>query len=174
MNNKFEYDFLRNREKFFSHALRFTKNVYSAEDLLQETALKVFRADPSRFTFGTNFIGWVYTIMRNIHINDCRRRTLEMKLVDSTDECHQDSQLSYSSVKNRADDYFLGQDLSKAFEGIDPIFLDPFLMYFEGYKYKEIAAYYGIPEGTVKTRIFSARKILKTRLKSYSNLKAVK
>ncbi len=64
-------------------------------------------------------------------------------------------------------DNFLAEDIESVLISIPEKYYVPFMMFFEGYKYHEIGEHLGLPEGTVKTRIYTARKLLQEKLKSY-------
>jgi RNA polymerase sigma-70 factor (ECF subfamily) len=74
-----------------------------------------------------------------------------------------------SAQTNKGENKFIMDDINKALEKLQPEYSGPFLRYFEGYKYHEIAEELNIPIGTVKTRIHMARQILKQQLKMYQN-----
>ena len=83
-----------------------------------------------------------------------------------TDEIGSDK-LHYSASVNGSDGKFVMEDIYKALDKLQPEYYVPFLKYFEGFKYYEIAEQLEIPIGTVKTRIHVARQLLKKSLKMY-------
>ena len=87
-------------------------------------------------------------------------------MVTKTDEISS-SQLSFSAMSNGGEQKFVMDDIKKALNSLQQEYYVPFTMYFEGYKYHEIAEHLEIPIGTVKTRIHVARKLLKKDLKAY-------
>jgi len=147
-------------------AFQFTKNNDDADDLLQDTMLKAIRYS-RLYKDGTNLRGWLYTIMRNTFINTYRVSTLKNKVI----ETHEDLQ-PYHMVKsaegNLGENQFISEDIHKALQKLSPDCYIPFIKYFEGFKYHEIAEELDIPIGTVKTRIHVARQLLKANLKAYS------
>lgn len=145
------------------YAHKFTGDQTDAQDLLQNTLVKVLRYHKS-YVNGTNLLGWIYTIMRNTFINDCRKKTLEINYKKVIGE----GGASYlNSTKNRIEGQLIHEDIHTVMESIPEMYYKPFMMYFEGYKYYEIAEFLEVPEGTVKTRIHTARKLLKKKLGSY-------
>lgn len=148
-----------------SFALRFTQNLEDAKDLTQETMLKAITYR-KHYTPHTNFKAWVFTIMRNIFINQYRRKTKSKTIFDNSKELylitnspgHSETAVSQISRK----------EIEKAVDGLSGEFKTPFQMHFKGYKYKEIADQLDIPIGTVKSRIFIARKKLIDLLPGYS------
>ncbi|MCH2084549.1 MAG: RNA polymerase sigma factor [Saprospiraceae bacterium] len=156
-----------------SFAYTLTKNVEDAKDLYQETA---FRAMTNREKFrpGTNFKAWLFTIMKNIFINNYRKKTKANTIMDSTDNMYYINSGSIS-ISNGAESSIMMQELTKMIAGLDDSIKIPFLMHYQGYKYQEIADHLDLPLGTVKSRIFFARKELKDLIgKRYSNLDSLK
>ena len=149
-----------------SFAMKFTKDVEDAHDLVQDTIVKAIRYH-KLYKGGTNLRGWLYTIMRNTFINDYRR-TVKRRAIVETSEDLSSFQLSRSAESNRAENKFVMEDINKAMAKLQPEYSVPFLKYFEGFKYHEIADELNIPIGTVKTRIHLARQVLKNQLKVYA------
>ncbi len=143
---------------------RFTNNDEESRDLVQDTILKALTYR-HRFMDNTNLKGWLYTIMRNIFINNYRRKK-------RTSEVHDNTESQY--YLNVADDVTSNfpvrslefKELTEIVESTKEEFLRPFQMYVDGYHYHEIAEELGIPLGTVKTRIFYARKDIKKKIKN--------
>lgn len=166
--NKPEFNAMvtKEAESLRMYALRFTRNNEDANDLVQDTMLKAITYY-EKFKEGTNLKGWLYTIMKNTFINNYRRITKANTVITQTEEITS-SNLFYSSTKNRGENIFIMDDIQEALGDLQEDYYVPFSMYFEGYKYHEIADYLEIPIGTVKTRIHVARKSLKKSLKSYA------
>lgn len=165
---KFEFNDLVGTEtdSLRMYALRFTKNVEDANDLIQDTMLKAITYS-DKFEQGTNLKGWLYTIMRNTFINNYRKATKKREKVIQTDEITSNN-LFYSATKNGGDAVFVMDDIQEALKALPDEYYTPFTLYFEGFKYHEIAEEMDLPMGTVKTRIHVARKLLKKSLKQYS------
>ncbi|RYE58698.1 MAG: RNA polymerase sigma factor, partial [Sphingobacteriales bacterium] len=119
---------------------------------------------------GTNFRGWLFTIMKNTFINNYRRNA-RSKAVVITEENISSTNLLHSSTRNNGELKFINEDIFKALKTLPSSLYDPFMKYFEGYKYHEIAKEFDMPVGTVKTRIHHARMHLKKYLKVYADLK---
>lgn len=147
------------------YALNFTHDGEDADDLVQDTLLKAITYF-DKFREGTNLKGWLYTIMKNTFINNYRRLVKVNSLVTQSDEISS-SHLIFSATANQGEGNFVMADIRSALRSLSDDYKVPFMMYFEGYKYHEIANYLQIPIGTVKTRIHVARKLLKGRLKAY-------
>ena len=104
--------------------------------------------------------------MRNTFINNYRKSSRTQSMVSVSEEIPS-AQLQYSATNNASDGKFVMEDVNKAMRKLQPEYYTPFIKYFEGYKYHEIAEMLDIPIGTVKTRIHIARQVLKTNLKMY-------
>jgi RNA polymerase sigma-70 factor (ECF subfamily) len=146
-------------------AFKFTRDTTIADDLFQDTMVKAIRYF-DHFKEGTNIKGWLFTIMRNTFINDYRRQVRTNALITQEEEITS-AHLVQSSSVNAAEGKFAMADIQRSLAKLPKCYYDPFMRYFEGYKYHEIAEELDIPIGTVKTRIHMARGILKKQLKAY-------
>ena len=145
-----------------SFAYNLTKNTEDAKDLYQETAFRAM-TNKDKFRPGTNFKAWLFTIMKNIFINNYRKKTKSNTISDSTDNNFYINSGSVE-ISNGAEGNMLMKDLTRLIENLDTTIRIPFLMHYQGYKYQEIAEYLNLPLGTVKSRIFFARKELKDNI----------
>ncbi len=143
----------------FSFALRLTHSRQDAEDLMQETAIKAYKYRKN-FAEGTNFKSWISTIMRNTFINQYRKRKTRRHLNQPTTEVT-DNIISKNVIANSGEQNLRMQEMKRMMDSIGTIYSVPFLMFYRGYEYQEIAAELSIPIGTVKSRIFSARVKMK-------------
>ncbi|MHA4896438.1 sigma-70 family RNA polymerase sigma factor [Pedobacter sp. PWIIR3] len=148
-------------------ARKFTLDIEDANDLVQETMIKALRY-AEMYKEGTNMKAWLYTIMKNTFINSYRRISKKNSIMDTSEELSY-AQLKSSASNNLSESKFTLEDINKAITKLQPEYSVPFLKYFEGYKYHEIAEELNIPIGTVKTRIHLARQILKSSLKMYAS-----
>lgn len=144
---------------------RFTKDQEESEDLIQDTVLKALTYR-DKFKKNTNLKGWLYTIMRNTFINNYRKAQRARTTHDDTKE------LYYLNVEDThtftsPDSTYEYKDIMKCVNAIKEDLLIPFKMHVEGYKYHEIADHLEIPIGTVKNRIFHARKEIQKKLVAY-------
>jgi RNA polymerase sigma-70 factor (ECF subfamily) len=146
-------------------AVNLTKDTESAKDLFQETLYKAL-ANQEKYNVGTNIKAWLFTIMRNIFINDYRRKAKQQTIFDSTPNDYLINQ-KQSSIANIAETELRIKEIYKAIYQLPEIFKTPFLLYFEGYKYHEIAEELHEPLGTIKSRIHFARKLLKEQISRY-------
>ncbi|MEN9964511.1 MAG: hypothetical protein RL582_1606 [Bacteroidota bacterium] len=159
-----DFDFIvsNNADYLKPFALTLTRDFESAKDLTQETLFRAL-ANKEKYNPGTNIKAWLYTIMRNIFINDYRKKSRQNTVFDNTPN---DFLLDHnqSSVSNMAESNLSLKEAKQAVESLPEIFKQPFVLYVEGYKYNEISEYLDEPLGTVKSRIHFARKLLKTEL----------
>ena len=149
-----------------NYALSLTHDMDDTKDLVQDTILKAYRYQ-SKFQEGTNLRGWLYTILKNSFINNYRRDMKRNTFLDSTDNSYF-IDLPSHKIDNDAETKFIRQDLEAAIDELSFDLRVTFKLNTEGYKYHEIAEEMQIPIGTVKTRIFVARRILRERLKEYA------
>lgn len=148
-----------------SFAFTFTRNEEDAKDLTQETLLKAFTYR-TYYTPQTNFKAWVFTIMRNIFINNYRRKVKANTIFDYSKETYMLN--NASSNHESPDNHVTNQELSNQIDQLENEYKRPFSMHFQGFKYKEIAEELKIPIGTVKSRIFIARQKLTQSLKEFA------
>jgi RNA polymerase sigma factor (sigma-70 family) len=143
-------------------AFTLTRDNETAKDLLQETMFRAL-ANREKYNVGTNIKAWLYTIMRNIFINNYRRRVKQNTIFDSTPN---DFLLNYQqvTVPNEAERTLRMKEIQNAIHHLPEIFKNPFMLYFEGFKYHEIAEALNEPLGTIKSRIHFARKLLKEQI----------
>lgn len=152
-----------------SFAYSLTKNTEEAKDLFQETAYRAL-TNRDKFRPGTNFKAWLFTIMKNIFINNYRKKTKANTIIDSTENLYYINSGSIE-ISNKAESNIMMKELTKMIDDLDDSIKIPFLMHYHGYKYQEIADHLELPLGTVKSRIFFARKELKDVIgKRYENL----
>lgn len=143
-------------------AFSLTRDNEKAKDLLQETIYRAL-ANREKYNVGTNIRAWLYTIMRNIFINNYRRRTKQQTIFDRSDTHFF---INYNEViqGSQAEGDLKLKEIKKAVNELPAIFKNPFVLYCEGYKYQEIAGMLVEPLGTIKSRIHFARKLLKAQL----------
>lgn len=139
------------------HAMRLTRDINDAEDLIQETIVKAL-TNEDKFQDGTNIKAWLFTIMRNIFINDYRKKSKRNVIIDTTDNLFYLN--ASATISNAGERTFVMNDIRNALMKISNELRVPFMMHYKGYKYNEIAEQLNLPLGTVKSRIFFARKEL--------------
>lgn len=151
--------------ELFRFAFKLTADREEANDLLQETSLKALDNE-EKFTPDTNFKGWMYTIMRNIFINNYRKTLRDQTYTDPTDNqyyLNKQQDIEGDSVEAGYD----LKEMRRIVNALPAEYRQPFSMYVSGFKYREIAEKLGLPLGTVKSRIHFTRKKLQTELKDF-------
>jgi RNA polymerase sigma factor (sigma-70 family) len=146
-------------------AVNLTRDTESANDLYQETLYKAI-ANQEKYNVGTNIKAWLFTIMRNIFINNYRRKVKQKTILDSTNNDYLIN-LKQATVSNSAEADIRMKEINEAIQQLPEIFKTPFLLYFDGYKYNEIAEVLNEPLGTIKSRIHFARKLLKEQISRF-------
>ncbi|MBP9098098.1 MAG: RNA polymerase sigma factor [Ferruginibacter sp.] len=156
---------INNADYLKPFALSLTRDNETAKDLMQETLFRAL-SNHEKYNAGTNIKAWMYTIMRNIFINDYRKKARQNTVFDNTPN---DYLLDYNqhAISNTAETNLSLKDIQSSVDQLPEIFKNPFVMYFEGYKYNEIAEHLNEPLGTIKSRIHFARKLLKEQLSRY-------
>ena len=166
MENKIlESKLISLQSNMMNFAMMLTSNRDDAEDLLQDTTLKVLD-NAEKFAENTNFKGWVFTIMRNIFINNYRRMSRSATVIDQTEDLYQ-LDLAVDTAVDSPEGTYAASEITKAIEEFSDEYRIPFSMHVAGYKYDEIAEEMQLPLGTVKSRIFFARKQLQKRFADY-------
>jgi RNA polymerase sigma-70 factor (ECF subfamily) len=145
----------------FGFAMKLTKNRENAKDLMQETLMRSF-ASKDRFTEGTNFKAWMTTIMRNCFINEYRKRRTRNKVEQPIEENLEFA--AKKAVKNEAGQIIMLKELHRMLNSMKDSHKVPFEMFFNGYEYQEISKTLDLPMGTVKSRIYFARKKMKNMI----------
>lgn len=153
------------QSNMLNFAYMLTSNRDDAQDLLQDTTLKVLD-NYDKYTENTNFKGWVFTIMRNIFINNYRRAVRSNTVVDRTEDLYH-LNLPQDSGYQTPEGAFGVNEISEAIADFPEKYRIPFSMHVAGYKYNEIAEHMHLPLGTIKSRIFFARQALQQRFCDY-------
>ena len=163
---KVEDELLRLQKNMYNFAYSLTLNSEDADDLLQDTSLRVLD-NQEKFAENTNFKGWVLTVMKNIFINNYRKIVRNQTMIDQTEDLYH-LNVSQESSLITPDSLCVMNELIDGIEHLPEEFRTPFQMHIDGYKYEEIAQELNLPIGTVKSRIFAIRKKLKTILADYN------
>ncbi|MDB5249678.1 MAG: polymerase sigma factor [Segetibacter sp.] len=156
---------LANAEFLRPFAITLTRDNETAKDLFQETLFRAL-ANKEKYNVGTNVKAWLYTIMRNVFINNYRRKARQNTVLDSTPN---EFLLDYNqtTTTNNAEATLQLKEIQASIHQLPEIFKNPFLLYFDGFKYHEIAGMLKEPLGTIKSRIHFARKLLKAQIQRY-------
>ena len=162
---KFRRDLLEVQSELQRFAYKLTADRDEANDLLQETSLKAL-GNMDKYAPGTNFKGWVYTIMRNIFINNYRKTVRDQTFVDRTDNLYHLSQPQDAGFESTESAYDT-KEIRRVVNALPKEYRVPFAMHVSGFKYREIAEKLSLPLGTVKSRIFFTRQRLQAQLKDF-------
>lgn len=161
----FQTNLMNLQSNLLNFAFMLTSNRDDAYDLLQDTTLKALD-NQDKYAENTNFKAWVMTIMRNLFINNYRRSVRNATVVDTTDNLYH-LNLSQDSGFESPEDSYGASEITEAISEFSDEYRIPFSMHVAGYKYNEIAEKMNLPLGTVKSRIFFARKKLQERFVDY-------
>jgi RNA polymerase sigma-70 factor (ECF subfamily) len=166
----------------YSAALRMTRNPTEAEDLVQETYLKAYRAFDS-FQEGTNLKAWLYKILTNTFINAyrARRRRPEQSELDDVEDLYLYRRLggleaaaAGRSAEEEVMDLFTDTEVKEALESLPEQFrMAVLLADVEGFSYKEIAEIMDVPIGTVMSRIHRGRRALQKALYGFGEARGL-
>lgn len=162
---KFRRELLEVQSELQRFAYKLTADREEANDLLQETSLKALD-NMDKYMPDTNFKGWVYTIMRNIFINNYRKVVRDQTFVDRTDNLYHMNQAQEFDNYTTENNYDT-KEIYRVVNTLPKEYRVPFMMHLSGFKYREIAERLGLPLGTVKSRIFFTRQHLQELLKDY-------
>lgn len=164
-STEFNYKLLSFQDSLEYFAKKLTSNSEDASDLVQETYLKAltFR---DKYVHHTNLKAWLFTIMKNIFINNYRRNKKGRTIMDTTDNLNIYSR-RISEHPIMPDSELSEKEILEVVASLEDDHRIPFEMHTQGFKYKEIAEELDISIGTVKSRIFFGRKKLMDRLEGY-------
>jgi RNA polymerase sigma-70 factor, ECF subfamily len=164
-------------QALYTAALRMTRNPADAEDLVQETFLKAYRAF-DRYEDGTNLRAWLYKILTNTFINSYRaaKRRPEKADVEDVEDLYLYRRLAElptngqgRSAEDEVFDRFTDDEVKQAIESLPEAFrIAVLLADVEGFSYKEIAEITDVPIGTVMSRIHRGRKALQKALLDFA------
>lgn len=164
-NSGFKKDLIKVQDELLRFAYKLTTNREEANDLLQETSLKALDNE-DKYTPDTNFKGWMYTIMRNIFINNYRKVVRDQTFVDQTDNLYHLNLPKNTEFESTESAYDL-KEMRRIVNSLPKEYRIPFAMHVSGFKYREIAEKLNLPLGTVKSRIFFTRQKLQEELKDF-------
>lgn len=174
----FESEIAPHLDSLYRTALRMARSREDAEDLVQETALRAYRAR-ERFQPGTNFRAWLFTILTNAFINVYRRQSRAPQTVDFAevepvyeDAAREAGRLAPEDIEKLRDR--LGDEARNALDALPSEYrIVLHLSVFEGLSYKEIADVTGVPLGTVMSRLFRARVAMREALTAYAKAEGI-
>ncbi len=151
-------------------SLKLTGNEADANDLYQDTALRVI-SNADKYQPDTNFKAWAVTIMRNIFINNYRKKIRRGTILDQTPNNYYINS-GGQAIENDGEMYMAYKELLRMVSALPEDFKRPFWMAYKGYKYDEIAEKLDAPLGTIKSRIFFARRKLQKMYEDAERVRA--
>ena len=161
----FAQNLLNVQTELLNFAYKLTSDREDANDLLQETSLKALDNE-EKYTAETNFKGWIYTIMRNIFINNYRKTLRDQTYVDQTDNLFYLNQNIDIETDSTEGSYDL-KEMRRIVNALPKEYRVPFAMYVSGFKSRDIADKLNLPLGTIKSRIYFTRQKLQKELKDF-------
>lgn len=164
-NSTFEKQLIGLQTNLLNFAYTLTLNRDDAEDLVQDTALKALDNE-DKYVEGTNFKAWIFTVMRNVFINNYRRASKAAVVVDRSEDLYQIN-VPVEGAESNPDDSYSLKEISAVIDTFSDDYRIPITMHLAGYHYAEISKRLGVPVGTIKSRIFYARKKLSKLLGEY-------
>lgn len=172
---RFDREALPHAQALYGAAMRLVRSPDDANDLVQETYFKAWRAFES-FESGTNCKAWLFRILTNTFINKYRRKAKEKDILEGKERIaaehelvHLPSKRAFLDPEGALADATLGDEVIAALEAVPADFKAVVILSdIEGFSYKEIADIVGIPVGTVMSRLFRGRRILQDRLFGYA------
>ena len=172
----FDDEFLPHIDALKTFAFHLSYNESDANDLVQETYLKAFRFI-DKYDQGTNAKAWLFKILKNAYINEYRKKSKRPTKVDFEDiVSYHDSETEvlpgYLDLREEIFKNMMGDEVTIAINSLPIDFRTVLLLCdVEGFTYEEISKIIDVPIGTVRSRLFRARNMLKDRLKVYAEKK---
>ncbi len=171
----FEAVALEHFSTLYNTALRLTRNASEAQDVVQETLLKAYRFF-ERFEPGTNMKAWLFTILRNTYINTYRKAVREYEQVDFdriepfyAEPANEVEFLDQAMLESLLP-HIVQDDVKRALDALPEAYrLVVLLADMADFSYKDIAAIVGCPEGTVMSRLFRGRRLLRKSLQDFAH-----
>jgi RNA polymerase sigma-70 factor (ECF subfamily) len=166
---RFDEEAVRHLDALYSFALKLTRGRDDAEDLVSDTMLRAFQRW-EQYRLGTNIRAWLFTILYHAFVS--RKRRVDAREVQPLED--EDGREVFEPV-GEADpegtfyNSFLDEEIVTAIHGLPEEYRDAVVMSdLHGLKYAEIALALGVPEGTIKSRLFRGRRLLQTQLRDYA------
>ncbi len=176
----FEAEMFQHVDALYSKALKFTKNEVDAEDLVQDTYLKAYQG-LDKFKKGTNARAWLFTILTNDFINKFRRKKKEREILGGQDinvvrnNFHDFQAIELQqNPESRAVHHSFSEEIRTALSRLSNDFRTVVLLAdLNDLSYKEIAEILDCPVGTVMSRLFRGRSLLRQELEKYAKTEGI-
>lgn len=173
LENIFEEELLPHIEALKTFAYHLTYNDEDANDLVQETYMKAYRF-LDKYIPGTNAKAWLFKILKNAFINEYRKKSKRPTKVDfqeiiSYHDTDDNSKTEYFDLREEIFANMMGDEVTIAINSLPIDFRSVVLLCdVEGFTYEEISKIIDVPIGTVRSRLFRARNMLKEKLEAYA------
>lgn len=159
-------ELLKNQSILKNIAFKFTKDPEEIEELVQETLVRSIKY-LDKFFNNPKLVAWLYVIMKNVYINHYRRNQKQTIYENFQSAGYRELGCSEPSTPNMVEGKFVMNDIQAALKKLPADYYELFVRYMDGYKYRELSEHFGMPEGTIKTRIHYTRKFLQKQLSVY-------
>ncbi len=172
-NKLFEKELLPHIDSLKTFAFHLTYNENDADDLVQETYMKAYRFI-DKYIEGTNAKAWLFKILKNAYINEYRKKSKQPTKVDfeeiiSYHDSDEKGNTNYLDLREEIFENMMGDEVTTAINKLPIDFRTVILLCdIEGFTYEEISKIINVPIGTVRSRLFRARNMLKEKLKEYA------
>ena len=173
----FEQEFMPLIDDLYNYAYRYVRTEAEVNDLVQDTMLKAWTSIES-YRRGTNAKAWLFTILKNLFINEYRKRARRGRQVDyeevTTYREGEADQTAYLDLRYELYDQLLEDELMDALDRLPDDFREVLLLADrDDWKYEEIAEFQQVPIGTVRSRLFRARNLLAKELEEYARARGI-
>jgi RNA polymerase sigma-70 factor (ECF subfamily) len=148
-------------------ALKLTSDTQEANDLVQDTTLKALN-NADKFVDNDNFKGWMFTIMRNTFLNNCRSRRASAVSSEASIDISTLQALNLASSAPGPESIYTVKEINRIISKLPEGQKAPFILFLQGYRYEEIATKLQMPLGIVKSHIFRTRRKLRSILRNFS------
>ena len=152
-----------NYDTLVNYAKKFCHTQSDALDIVQDASIKAYKKRDT-IESSDNFNGWMYVIIKNTFFNKYEKKTRRRKLFDKAPK-HLFKMFNNTS-SNKGVSRLKWANIMKRVSNVKNIYRKPFFMHYKGYSYEDIACHLDIPIGTVKSRIHSAKKLMRKELKN--------
>jgi RNA polymerase sigma-70 factor (ECF subfamily) len=166
---RFDAEAMAQLDALYSFALKLTRGRDDAEDLVSDTLLRAFQRW-EQYRLGTNIRAWLFTILYHAFVS--RKRRIDAREVQPLED--EDGREIFEPV-GEADpegtfyDSFVDQEIVNAIQSLPDEYRAAVVMSdLHGLRYGEIAQVLGVPEGTIKSRLFRGRRLLQAQLRGYA------
>jgi RNA polymerase sigma-70 factor (ECF subfamily) len=166
---QFEQEALVHLDALYSFALKLTRARDDAEDLVSDTILRAFDRW-EQYQLGTNVRAWLFTILYHTFVSRKRRiDAREVQLPEDPEGWSAYEAVGESDPEGKFYDSFIDEEVTREIDRLPEDYRTAVVLSdIQGLRYAEIAEILGIPEGTVKSRLFRGRRILQKRLVDYA------